>query len=335
MAKQPPYVKHVRARGNDYYYFDTGKDVKGKRKYVRLPDKKDKMDWGHAYAAQLGARSKRDGLATLPNLGDVARLYENSPKFADRSDGTQRTYSFYIEKLVDLIGADALIDDIKRKDIQLIMDKTAGTPQAANMMLLVARNIFAYAIKREMIPANPTAGIEMYAGKREYEPWPQDLLDAALADDKIKLPVALLLYTAQRIGDVCRIRWTDIEDGHLNVTQQKTGKLLSIPLHSDLKAILDVTPRTAMTILFDSKGRPAKTQTVRTHLQDFASKRGFKVEPHGLRKNAVIALLEAGCTTGETSSISGQSLRIVEHYAKRRDNKKMAGAAILKWEKSA
>lgn len=335
MAKQPPYVKHVRARGNDYYYFDTGKDVRGKRVYARLPDKKDKMAWGHAYAGHLGARTKREGLASLPKLSDVAKLYENSPKFAERSDGTQRTYSFYIAKLLDEFDTDPPIDVIERKDIYAVMDKMADRPQAANMMLLVSRNIFAFALKRDMITVNPTAGVEMYAGKREYEPWPQDLLDAALKDDKVKLPVALLLYTAQRIGDVCRIRWTDIEDGHLNLTQQKTGKPLSVPLHADLKAILDATPRKAMTILYDSKGKPAKTQTIRTHLQDFAAKLGHKVEPHGLRKNAVNALLEAGCSTGETSSISGQSLRVVEHYAKRRDNRKMASAAILKWEKSA
>jgi len=334
MAKQPPYVKHVRARGKDYYYFDTGKDVNGKRQYERLPDKSDKMRWGHAYAAQLGARTKRAGLAQLPRLSEVARLYENSQKFKERADGTQRTYSFYIEKLLDLFDADPLIDEVERKDIYAMMDAMAGRPQAANMMLLVARNIFAFALKREMIQTNPTTGVEMNEGRREYEPWPDDLLTAALKDDKIGLPVALLLYTAQRIGDVCNIRWDNIVDGHLYVTQQKTGKPLEIPLHTDLAAILETTPRTAATILHDAKGRPAKTQTIRSQLQRFAADRGHKVEPHGLRKNAVIALLEAECSMAETSSISGQSLRVVEHYAKRRNNKRLAGTAMRKWERS-
>lgn len=43
------------------------------------------------------------------------------------------------------------------------------------------------------------------------------------------------------------------------------------------------------------------------------------------------ALLEAGCSTGEVSSITGQTLQVVEHYAAKRDNRKMAKKAIGKW----
>ncbi|MEM8648467.1 MAG: hypothetical protein AAGF86_19305, partial [Pseudomonadota bacterium] len=35
---------------------------------------------------------------------------------------------------------------------------------------------------------------------------------------------------------------------------------------------------------------------------------------HGLRKNAVVALAEAGCTTAQISAITGQTQRVVEHY---------------------
>jgi hypothetical protein len=35
---------------------------------------------------------------------------------------------------------------------------------------------------------------------------------------------------------------------------------------------------------------------------------------HGLRRSAVIFLLEAGCTDGEVSAITGQSRQMVEHY---------------------
>ena len=54
---------------------------------------------------------------------------------------------------------------------------------------------------------------------------------------------------------------------------------------------------------------------------------------HGLRKNAVNALLEAGATTWEVMAITGHSPTQVEHYAKRVQARKLASAAILKWEK--
>src|SRR5262245_22172980 len=42
--------------------------------------------------------------------------------------------------------------------------------------------------------------------------------------------------------------------------------------------------------------------------------------------------LEAGCTDAETAAITGQSRDMVEHYAKQVNQKRLAAAAILKWE---
>ena len=53
---------------------------------------------------------------------------------------------------------------------------------------------------------------------------------------------------------------------------------------------------------------------------------------HGLRKSAVVFLLEAGCTDAETAAITGQSRDMVENYAKQVNQKRLAAAAILKWE---
>ena len=50
------------------------------------------------------------------------------------------------------------------------------------------------------------------------------------------------------------------------------------------------------------------------------------------RKSAVATLLEAGCTTAEVQAITGQSMQMVEHYAKQVNQKKLAASAILKWE---
>jgi len=52
-----------------------------------------------------------------------------------------------------------------------------------------------------------------------------------------------------------------------------------------------------------------------------------------LRKSAVVALLEADCTTSQVSAITGQTLQMVEHYAKQVNQRSLAREAILKWEK--
>ncbi len=42
-----------------------------------------------------------------------------------------------------------------------------------------------------------------------------------------------------------------------------------------------------------------------------------------------------GCTDAEVSAITGQSRQMVEHYARQVNQKKLAAAAVLKWEMAA
>lgn len=53
---------------------------------------------------------------------------------------------------------------------------------------------------------------------------------------------------------------------------------------------------------------------------------------HGLRKSAVAMLLEAGCTDAEVAAIIGQSRGMIAHYSIQVNQRKLALAAILKWE---
>lgn len=43
-------------------------------------------------------------------------------------------------------------------------------------------------------------------------------------------------------------------------------------------------------------------------------------------------MLEAGSTDAEAAVITGQSRQMVEHYSKQVNQKRLAAAAILKWE---
>ena len=56
---------------------------------------------------------------------------------------------------------------------------------------------------------------------------------------------------------------------------------------------------------------------------------------HGLRKSAVVTLLEAGCTDAEVAAITGQSRQMVEHYSRQVNQRKLAASAILKWENAS
>ena len=72
----------------------------------------------------------------------------------------------------------------------------------------------------------------------------------------------------------------------------------------------------------------------RKRLQAFTAALGIKTVPHGLRKNAVNALLEAGCTIAEVSAITGQTHQVVEHYAAKVNRRKLGKSAIVKFERA-
>lgn len=321
-----PHVKTVRSKGRTYLYFNTGKqDGRGRPIYAKLPPK-DSPSFGAVYAALSGHRGRApDTQLTVSNLID---LFEKSPKFSKYAAGTKRAYAIYLNEFRDQFRT-APAGEIERRDIVFIVDKRAATPGAANLLLKTISTLYAWARERGHVTNDPCRDIStLEVG--EHQPWPEALLDAVLAadDDRVRLSAHILYYTAQRIGDACRLRWGDIRDGVLRLTQDKTGKELEIPIHSALQAELERHPKTLGTILRRKPG------AIRSGLQAFASDLGYDVVPHGLRKNAVNALLEAGCSMAETSAISGQTLQVVEYYARKRDQPKSARGAVLKWERA-
>ncbi len=331
--KPTPFIKTVRSRGRVYEYFRTGRIEDGREILNRMPPRTDRSYW-QVYAAMVGARNARKKAPIAPTMADLIRHYQRTKDFNDNSENTQRAY-FNAMKRIEKSMGHAPINDIERSDITGLMDKMLDNPASANMVLAVLSNLFKLAINRGYVQTNPAASVErLKNADKAYKPWPEPLLEMALDDPEVRLPVALLYYTAQRIGDVCKMRWTDVRNGFVYVCQQKTETELDIRLHRDLLAILDATPRTAMTILSGVNGKPISAAGLRQRLQKWAAAHGEKIVPHGLRKNAVIKLLEAGCTTAETSAISGQSLGMVERYARDRNNRRIGSAAILRWEGS-
>jgi integrase len=331
-ASRLKYVRRKTAKGKEYFYFDTGQlDDRARPILKSLPHMRD-AGFARAYAALREARDSRGNVAQEMTVAGLSRLYERSPKFASLADKTRESYSLYLGQIRDKLG-DAPAGDLRSSDVAFIRDGMADRTGAANQFVATLGALYKWGRSRGHVSNEPTKDVERFDPQGEHEPWPDWLIEEALEseDSTVRVAVALLYFTAQRIGDVCRMRWTDIRGGVMEMEAQKTGSSMAIPLHTRLAAILEETPKTAFTILLRN-GQPWKPALLRRHLQRWAG--GFKVKivAHGLRKSAVNALLEAGCSVAETAAISGQTLQMVEHYAKRRDKRHLATAAIHRWD---
>jgi integrase len=132
------------------------------------------------------------------------------------------------------------------------------------------------------------------------------------------------------------MKWSQFDGEFIEVVQQKTGAPLSIPCHEELRAELENMPRIAETILVGEQGAPLKGDSlsvmVRKALREMGVD-GYAI--HGVRKNAAVALADAGCSTMEIAAITGhKTLGMVAHYSKRRGQRLHARSAMDKWEQS-
>lgn len=334
MAKPPKlpklkFVKFVRSKGKVYAYFNTGKIADGKLVWTALPPFSS-PGFYDSYSTCLGHRSRKTHQAhTVATTIDAYMAHDD---YTTCKPSTQKVYRGSLNRIRKELG-DFELGEVGRAELQEILDNRLSGPGSRNMFLSVMNIIYAFARHREWTKARPTEGFKMYE-TGEHAPWPESLLVQALAaeDDMVRLGTHLLYYTGQRIGDVLKMRWTDIVGNRLSLQQTKTAKDLSIPLHSNLLAELQKTPKRGFTILANWRGQKISDDTLRPALQAFAAKLGHAIVPHGLRKNAVITLLESGCTVAEVASITGQTYQVVEYYARQVDQRRLSDAAILKFE---
>lgn len=332
MAKRPrlDHVKYVRSKGRVYAYFNTGLKRDGKPIYNRLPDPASPSFWA-SYASMKAARQNR--AKPSYTVSTACDGYEASSDFKRKAESTQKLYLYALRTIRETLGKFP-INDLKRADVQIVLDNALPTPSAHNIFLAVLGVVYKHARregKTELYPAKDFDKLETGTHKA----WPEPVLEAALRSkhDRTRLAAHLLYFTGQRIGDVCKMRWSDVRDGSIHVVQQKTGKRLWIPMLAELRDELDRTPKRGLTILTREGGLPMTQQVIRRELKAHGAAMGVEVVPHGLRKNAVISLLEAGCSVAETAAITGQSYRIVERYAADISQRRMGKAAILKLEK--
>lgn len=277
---------------------------------------------------------KRKGVAYSSNaLARVIDQWQRSPKWDALSPRTIRVYKHGL-RFLDDHRADP-ITTVARADLLALRDTIArarGSATANNFITTVSA-LMNFALDRGIIQIHPLIK-PGHLAVGEWRRWPDEAVTYALENfpAHLRRAVILALYTGQRSGDCCRMRWDDFDGEGISCTQEKTGKHLWIACHEELKAELAQWPKDAVTILTNSLGRPwrlgAFQVSLHREMRQHVELTGLVF--HGLRKAAAARLAEAGCTTPEIAAITGQSLKVLEHYTKEADQRIRATAAIIK-----
>jgi integrase len=307
-------------------------------KNVRLPGAEFNAAYVDALATMAAPQLEIGAARAEP--GSVAAAvagYLNSGHFINLAEGTQRGRRQVLEAFAAEHG-DKRVASLQRVHVERMLAAKASTPGAALNFLIAVRGLMRFAIMVGLRADDPTVGVQRPPRRSVgIYPWTeQDIaqFEAAHAvGTRERLALALLLHTAQRRGDVLRIGRQHVRNGLVEVRQQKTGKPLHVPVHPQLKAVLDATPLDQMTFLVTRFGKPFSPVGFTNWFKGACRKAGLPqaASVHGLRKAAARRLAEAGCTAPEIAAITGHaSLREVQRYIASADQVRMARSAMRK-----
>jgi integrase len=309
---------------------------------VPLPGLPGSPEFMHAYTAALASKAALPIGTSRVKPGTIAALvaiFLSSAKFLARPASTQATYRNIVERFRDEHG-DKPVADLECRHLEAMLALKVKTPAAANHWLRLIKVLMSLAVKEGMRSDNPASDIEPIEHRTDgFHTWSEEEIAQFEAHhpvgSKARLALALLLYTAQRRSDVVRLGRKHVRGDVVEVRQQKTGKLIPIPMHPELARILAATPvAITPTFLMTAYGKPFTAAGFGGWFRERCDEAGLPKEcaAHGLRKAACRRLAEAGCSASVIASISGHTtLREIERYVKAADQERMAriGMAAL------
>lgn len=175
-------------------------------------------------------------------LGEWLQTYRQIIASRPISDKTKANRSSALGHVERALGARP-IGAIRPHEIAGMVQHLSATPQCAKRALFEARDVFNEAVSYGWIDRNPATSIKpplvrIRRNRLTLEQW---RLIYQYATDHMPpwVPRMLLLalVTGQRRSDLCKMKFSDVWDGHLHIEQAKTGMRLALPLALRLDAV--------------------------------------------------------------------------------------------------
>jgi integrase len=294
-------MRRKRKNGSEWVaYFYFGKDEHGNRKQVPLGSdlSEAKVKWAALETGKsLDVIARPHGQKLMCELFDH---YLKSREFTSLGIKTQRGYEAHIKQLRKVFDT-APINKITPAMVSAYRANRTAVVQA-NREVTMLSTLFNLARGWGMLDgANPASGLRKNkeTARRYYadnEVWDLVLEHAA---QELKDAMRLSYLTGQRPADVCKMRFSDIRDGYLEVEQNKTEARLRIRLQRDdgtlyeLGELIEELRARKVSSLFlvaTDKGKPLTDYTrrlrfdaARTKAADAAETRGDKALAERIR----------------------------------------------------
>ena len=289
------------------------------------------------FAEQENLNKAADGRQALyeGSIGWVIDRYKESDRYKALKPGTVKYYKRFLNEIENL-GPKLPFSHFTRKntvDFLGLFDKAHQRRQAASVL----KNLIDIARYHGYIDHSPATELRLSGSAPRSRIWSTDEIERWKAAASTKWPhvetaFMLLAYTAQRPGDVLAMTWAQYNGQTIRLRQHKTGVLLDVPCHPELKVYLDNLSRESLMIV-SYKRRPVPYLRFNERVRAIGKLTGIDAQMRDLRRTGMVRMAEGGATAPQVASISGHSIdqtqRILETYIPR--TKALAEAAIMKF----
>jgi integrase len=320
------YVKEFTSAGKVYRYVRR-RDCKD----IPLPGLPGSAEFMEAYQVALAGLPSRPTRHAAGTVGELIARYYASVEFTNRLKPSSRAlYRQALDPVSQAHGHRSVkgLDETQaRKIIQKIGAKHPGM---ANLTRAVMRIVMDFG----RIAPDPFKKVPQYKlGSRHS--WTEEQLLAYEArwplGTRERLAYAALLWTAQRAGDVVKMRRPAPTATAINLVQEKTGTAMSIPIHPLFRAAIKAGPSKGVFLIGDESGRQISRHSLTRIIRRAVKEAGLpaKCLPHGLRKAQLRRLAESGATAKQIQAIGGhKTLKEVERYTAAANQQLLAASAL-------
>ncbi|MBJ8405471.1 phage integrase Arm DNA-binding domain-containing protein [Citrobacter cronae] len=191
------------------------------------------------------ATSKGKSITTVTWLERYWKIQEERFASGDIKENTYKQKAKPVALLKERAGM-KLISSVDVRDIAQILEEylSAGQPRMAQVVRSVLIDVFKEAQHYGEVPPGHNPALATKQPRRKItrqrlslEEW-QKIFNIADANHRYMGNAMLLaLVTGQRLGDISKMKFSDIWEDHLHVIQEKTGSKIAIPLSLRLNAI--------------------------------------------------------------------------------------------------
>ncbi|MFW3995241.1 phage integrase Arm DNA-binding domain-containing protein [Klebsiella pneumoniae] len=217
------------------------------------------------------------------------KIQQERLKSGDIRENTIKQKAKPVSLLKERVGM-KLISAVNVRDVAQILDEylAEGQPRMAQVIRSVLIDVFKEAQHAGEVPPGYNPALATKQPRRKItrqrltlEEW-QKIFDIADENHKYMGNAMLLaIVTGQRLGDISRMKFSDIWDDHLHVEQEKTGSKIAIPLALRCNAI-NWSLRDVISRCRDYAVSPYLVHFFRTTSQ---AERGAQVKPRTLTMN--------------------------------------------------